>query len=142
MKTKQITKYLIIEEHFNNRRIKTFQDENEWRNSIDEIAVDSIDRGSFRIEVYEFEQEIEEEIKTQKVKIFGTQGRKDTSVYVSTIPEEWGVPIFCQEIEYFQILQNEENGKYYPSYDSYVEEYDTKEECIEKESPSQYLNYY
>ena len=136
---KLIRKFVIIEENFNDRRIKSFDNENEWLKEIDEVAIDSINKGTFNIGVFEFENS-EEEIETEKIKIFGTQGRRDSSAYVDTIPEEWGEPIFNQEIEYFQILEDEE-GKYYTSEDYDNEKYNTREECIKNECPSQYINF-
>ena len=131
-------KYVIEEELYNNRRIQTFDSIEEWQKEIDEIAVNSINKGTFKIMVFEFENE-ENEIETKNVKIFGRQGKRDRTAYVDIIPQEWGEPIFIQEIEYFEILENEETGRYYISTDYDVEEYDTKEECINNESPSQYI---
>ena len=137
---KKINKYVIREVKFNNVNIIVFENEIEWKKEIDEIAVDSIHRGTFSVEVYEVPENTEEEKETEKVIIFGTQGRKDRSVYVDIIPEEWGEPIFTQEIKYFEILENEE-GKYYISTDYNNELYDDKEELIDIEFPSQYINF-
>ena len=138
METK-IRKFVIIEENFNGRRIKSFDTKEEWLKEIDELAIDSINKGTFNVEVFEFEH-TEEDIETEKVKIFGTQGRKDQSAYVDSIPEEWGNPIFTQEVEYFEILENNK-GKFYASYECSEIGYDTKEEIIDSDAPSQYIDF-
>ena len=138
---KSIRKFVIIEENFNGKTIISFDRKEDWLKEIDELSIDSINKGTFNVEVFEFENS-EEEIETEKVKIFGNQGRKDRAVYVDSIPEEWGNPIFTQEIEYFEILENKETGKYYTSEDFLIrEEYNTKEECIKNESPSKYIDF-
>ena len=136
---KQVTKYVITECNFGNQRISTFHTKEEWKKVIDKFAENTI-RGEFYVDVYEFEEEIQEEIETKKIKIFGTQGRRDRSVYVDTIPEEWGEPIFSDKIQYFEISENEE-GKFVSSTDTECTEYDSYEECYDVESPSQYINY-
>ena len=136
-----IRKFIIEENLFNNIRITAFDNKNEWLKEIDELAIDNINKGTFNIKVFEFENS-EEEIETEKIKIFGSQGKKNSCAYVDKIPEGWREPIFTQEIEYFQILENIETGKYYTSEDYGIrEEYNTKEECIKNESPSKYIDF-
>ena len=48
-------KYVIEEELYNNRRIQAFDSIEEWQKEIDEIAVNSINKGTFNIMVFEFE---------------------------------------------------------------------------------------
>lgn len=126
--------YTIEEENFGSRRVQTFENREEWCKAIDNLAVNSVNKGTFTVALYEAG---EQEVSCEKTKIFGTQGRPDRTVYTNTIPEEWEF-VESEEVRYFEILENDE-GKFYPSYDSDVNAYDDEDELRDIESPSQYL---
>lgn len=133
------TKYVITTDSFNQKTISVYEDKEEWLKAIDEEAF-SMGRDNFYVEVYEVESE--EEPKSEKVKIFGTQGRRDSWAYRANIPDSWGEPIFRQEIMRVDIWEDEENeGKYIAGDSMHTESYDSEEEAREYEAPSQYLTY-
>jgi len=125
-------RYTIEEDNFGGKDITTFDSREDWLEAIDRQAFRGF-KGNFNIAIYDIEDKTKE-IETKKVKIFGTQGRKDKLVYYDSIPEEWGEAILNQEVEY--ITYYEEDNKYICSSGN---SYDSYDEMWEDEAPSQYL---
>ena len=118
-----------------NMRIKTFEDENDWKKEIDKEAVSFSYIDEFKIAIYEVKEDNNNSIDYNH-ELWLLNGRM-RDVY--EIPESWGKPVFVDNIFYYSIIQNEQ-GRWQSNIEDDAQ-FETREEAERCEAPAQYLNY-
>jgi hypothetical protein len=118
------TIYVIKTIFFKNTKIETFEDRKEWEDRIDFIAQHYSLRDRFEVSIYQV-SENDENVER------GRAGGYDWA----RIPESWEL-VDSQYVECYQIIECEHGGYRELSTGEY---YDTEDEAVEFNAPSQFL---